>query len=43
MSVLAALFIYASTCTLSNPDLLKPKNLPAASTYGRATPTLIYS
>jgi hypothetical protein len=43
MSAPAALFIYASAYTLSDPDLLKPKNLPAASTYSRATPTLIYS
>jgi hypothetical protein len=43
MSALAALFIYASACTLSNPDLLKPKNPSATSTYSRATPTLIHS
>jgi hypothetical protein len=43
MSVPAALFIYASAYTLSDPDLLKPKNPPAASTCSRAAPALIHS
>jgi len=36
MSAPAALFIYASAHTLSDPDLLKPKNPSTASTYSRA-------
>jgi hypothetical protein len=43
MSAPAAFFIYTSAYTLSDPDLLKPKNPSAASTYSCATPALIHS
>jgi hypothetical protein len=43
MSAPAALFICASACTLSDPDLLEPKNPPTASTCGRAASVLIHS
>ena len=43
LSAPAALFIYASTCTPSDPDLLKPKNPSTASACGRAASALIRS
>ena len=42
MSAPAALFIHASTCTLSDPDLLKTKTPSTASACGRAASALIH-